>query len=206
MRQTDSTPDLPQIDLNVTIITNTQRRRHALLIPGYMQVRDKIVEINGLIDTGADAVVVSQKLVDEYQLPVVRLPKPLTFRNADGSVNKSGTITHRVEGTFNIKGNKLPTNWYVADIGKDDIILGMPWIRKYNPKIDWESGQVRFDPSLIKRQQQIHRYRQKHDPPDGELWGFPFQPQNNDLIMSFIHTEEDDDNGEDGDRLIHDPS
>ncbi|RPD52737.1 hypothetical protein L227DRAFT_514347 [Lentinus tigrinus ALCF2SS1-6] len=94
-----------------------QRRRHALLIPGYMQVGNKAVEIKGLINTGADAVIVNRKIVERYNLPIVRLPKTPTFRNADDSVNKMGTITHRVEGTFNINGKKLPTKWYVADIG-----------------------------------------------------------------------------------------
>ena len=93
-----------------------------------MQIRDKAVEIKGLIDTGADAVIVNQKIVDKYQLPTQKLPRPLTFRNADDSINKKGTITHRVEGTFNIQGEQLPTNWYVADIGRDDVLFGMLWI------------------------------------------------------------------------------
>ncbi|KAI0324930.1 hypothetical protein GY45DRAFT_1261857, partial [Cubamyces sp. BRFM 1775] len=107
-----------------------------------MQVQDKAVEIKGLIDMGADVVIVNKKVVDKYNLLTVRLPKTLTFRNADDSVNSMGTITHRVEGTFNLHGKKLPTNWYVADIGRDDVLFGMPWIRKYNPNIDWESGRI----------------------------------------------------------------
>ena len=93
-----------------------------------MEVRNKAVEIKGLIDTGADAVIVNRKIVEKYNLPTVRLPKTLTFRNADDSVNKMGTITHRVEGTFNLNGKKLPTNWYIADIGRDDVLFGMPWM------------------------------------------------------------------------------
>ena len=71
-------------ELHVTIVTNTERRRSALLIPGYMQVQDKAVEIKGLIDTGADAVIINRKIVDKYNLPTVRLPKTLTFRNEIG--------------------------------------------------------------------------------------------------------------------------
>ncbi|KAJ8456491.1 hypothetical protein ONZ51_g12095 [Trametes cubensis] len=127
----------------VTIVTNTERRRSALLIPGYMQVQNKAVETKGLIDTGADTVIVNKKIVDKYNLPTVRLPKTLTFQNANNSVNSMGTITHRVEGTFNLHGKKLPTNWYVADIGQDDVLFGMPWIRKYNPNINWESAAMK---------------------------------------------------------------
>ena len=172
-----------------------------------MQVGNKAVEIKGLIDTGADAVIVNRKIVEKYNLPTVRLPKTLTFRNADDSVNKMGTITHRVEGTFNLNGKKLPTNWYIADIGRDDVLFGMPWIRKYNPNIDWESGRITIPTDIIKKQQRIHKYQSEHDPPDGMLWGFPSQPENQDLVTSFIHTMyEDEDESEDSDKLTHNPS
>lgn len=95
-------PDLPK-ELHVTIVTITERRRSALLISGYMQVQDKVVEIKGLINMGADAVIVNRKIIDKYNLLTVRLPKTLTFRNADDSINSMGTIIHWVEGTFNFK-------------------------------------------------------------------------------------------------------
>ena len=31
---------------------------------------------------------------------------------------------------------------YVAQIGKQDVILGTPWLRKHNPEIDWEKEEV----------------------------------------------------------------
>ena len=161
-----------------------------------MQVGDKAVEIQGLIDTGADAVIVNQRVVDKYNLPTVPLPQPLTFHNADDSINKKGTITRRVEGAFNIKGTKLPTNWYVADIGRDDVLFGAPWIRKYNPIINWQTGQIRFKANVIKEQQQIHKYQVEHNPPEGRLWNFPMESPNRELVVSFIHTnqeEEDED-------------
>ena len=172
-----------------------------------MQVQDKAVEIKGLIDTGADAVIVNKKIVDKYNLPTVRLPKTLTFRNADDSVNSMGTITHRVEGTFNLHGKKLPTNWYVADIGRDDVLFGMPWIRKYNPNIDWESGRITFKSDIIKKQQQIHKYQCEHDPPEGMLWNFPVKPLNQDMVVSFVRAIPDEDDADpDSERLTFNPS
>ena len=170
-----------------------------------MQVGDKAVEIQGLIDTGADAVIVNQRVVDKYNLPTVPLPQPLTFRNADDSINKKGTITRRVEGSFNIKGTKLPTNWYVADIGRDDVLFGAPWIRKYNPIINWQTGQIRFKANVIKEQQQIHKYQVEHDPPEGRLWNFPMESPNRELVVSFIHTNQEEED-EDEEILTHNPS
>ena len=116
-----------QANIHVTsIITNTERRRHALLIPGYIEADPKTVEIKGLINTGADAVIINQRLVDKYNLPTTRLPQPIIFHNADDTVNKSGQITHQVERHFIPKNKKLPTNWYVANIDRDEVIFGMP--------------------------------------------------------------------------------
>ena len=63
-----------------------------MLIPSYIEVGDKAVEVKGLIDTGAEAIIINSKLVDQYNLPTVRLPRALTFHNADDSVNKKGNL------------------------------------------------------------------------------------------------------------------
>ena len=82
-------------ELHVTIVTNTERRRSALLIPGYMQVQDKAVEIKGLIDTGADAVIVNKKIVDKYNLPTVRLPKTATLSSVTLKLSSLKTSMNR---------------------------------------------------------------------------------------------------------------
>ena len=48
-----------------------------MLIPSYIEVGDKAVEVKGLIDTGAEAIIINSKLVDQYNLPTVRLPRAL---------------------------------------------------------------------------------------------------------------------------------
>jgi hypothetical protein len=35
-----------------------------------------------------------------------------------------------------------PTNFLVTDLGSEDIILGLPWLRKVNPTIDWDFGEI----------------------------------------------------------------
>jgi len=32
----------------------------------------------------------------------------------------------------------------VCELGKTDVILGIPWSVAYNPEIDWEKGEVRM--------------------------------------------------------------
>src|SRR5713226_2416645 len=35
-------------------------------------------------------------------------------------------------------------HFYVTDVGDDKILLGMDWLEKYNPKIDWVKKEVDF--------------------------------------------------------------
>jgi len=32
----------------------------------------------------------------------------------------------------------------VCELGKTEVILGMPWLAAHNPKINWETGEVRI--------------------------------------------------------------
>ena len=61
-----------QANIHITsIITNIERHRHVLLISGYIEAGQKTIEIKGPINTGADAVIINQKLVDKYNLPTI---------------------------------------------------------------------------------------------------------------------------------------
>ena len=65
-------PDLSnQTSHHVNLVTNTQWCRHAMLIPSYIEVGDKAIEVKSLIDTGAEAIIINSKLVDQYHLPTV---------------------------------------------------------------------------------------------------------------------------------------
>ena len=57
--KTAPTPGLPNSDLYVSLVTNMEWHRHALLIPGYIEVRDKAVEVKSLINTGADVAIIN---------------------------------------------------------------------------------------------------------------------------------------------------
>ena len=45
---------------------------------------------------------------------------------------------------MNLKvGNKdMKTRFLVTDLGKEQMILGLPWLKEYNPKIDWATGMI----------------------------------------------------------------
>ena len=72
---------------------------------------------------------------------------PIKVRNVDGTYNENGAITERCLIPFRIK-DKTMTEWfYITMIGDQDLILGLPWLEKHNPIIDWKEKTLEFQSS-----------------------------------------------------------
>jgi len=68
----------------------------------------------------------------------IRLEEPLKVRNVDGTLNKTGTVTHYVELDLNINGRTKRHRLMITGLGKEKIILGLPWFEEENPNINWQ--------------------------------------------------------------------
>ena len=51
--------------------------------------------------------------------------------------------------TFQIGHKKFKEQFYVTGLGKQKIILGFPWLNKYNLIIDWKKGEIKWQPLKI---------------------------------------------------------
>jgi len=75
---------------------------------------------------------------------IKRLKNSLLVRNIDGTVNVEGAIMHQVECNMFFKGHVERVRMDVCNLGKTEVILGMPWLAAHNPEIDWEKEQVKM--------------------------------------------------------------
>lgn len=64
------------------------------------------------------------------------LPSPKRIRCIDGSI-AAAQVTHFVRHKLTIGNHVEQLDSYVAKIDRDDFLLGIPWLRKHNPLIDW---------------------------------------------------------------------
>ena len=62
----------------------------------------------------------------------------------DSTGNSGGAITYEVKVNMFYKGHIERVRIDVCELGKTDVILGMPWLAAHNPEIDWEKGEVRM--------------------------------------------------------------
>ena len=82
----------------------------------------------------------------------------------DGTINKKGTIKNYVDLEFEIDSRKFKERFYVTGLGKQKIILGFPWLKKQNPKIDWKTGKIKWKKYLLSFQQLFGKSKKSSKP------------------------------------------
>jgi hypothetical protein len=95
-----------------------------------------------MVDSGATALFVSKCFVQRHYIICSLLPNTIALHNIDGFKNKAGLLTHFAHLTLTIGSWNKPTDFLVTDLSPEDIILGLPWLKKVNPTIDWDSGEM----------------------------------------------------------------
>ncbi|KIK60275.1 hypothetical protein GYMLUDRAFT_144746, partial [Collybiopsis luxurians FD-317 M1] len=69
--------------------------------------------------------------------------------NIDGTPNQAGQITHFTHLALTVDDQECWTDFLVTNLGGEDIILGLPWLRKINPEVDWEKGRLSVKPQKV---------------------------------------------------------
>jgi len=100
--------------------------------------------VKALLDSGAIGMFMNKGLAQKGGYRLIKLKQPLQVRNVDGTGNSRGAITHEVEVNMLYKEHVERVQMDVYELGKTDVILGMPWLAAHNPEIDWEKGKVRM--------------------------------------------------------------
>ena len=89
----------------------------------------------------------------------MKLKKPITPINMDGTENKSGKIEYVTWLNLYFGNVKIVTQLLVTNLGKEQIILELPWLQEYNPAINWTKETINissiksirlFDKMLLK--------------------------------------------------------
>ncbi|ESK82075.1 reverse transcriptase-rnase h-integrase [Moniliophthora roreri MCA 2997] len=130
--------------------------RNSMHIPLKYKVGTKNIETKALLDSGAGGRFISMGLARTLGKRWIQLPEKIRVFNVDGTANKTAWITHIVELEFQIAGKEFRENFMISGIGDEDMILGLPWLRHHNPVIDWETGEIQFQPRW---RIQIKRFR-----------------------------------------------
>jgi hypothetical protein len=98
---------------------------------------------NALIDSRATDNFITPLLAKRMDLRIqkLRIPKPIL--TVDGSEYKQGQITEYVDLILKLGNQKKKQRFYIATLGHDCAILGFPFLRSFNPNIDWDKNEIK---------------------------------------------------------------
>jgi hypothetical protein len=99
-----------------------------------------VSEVDALIDSGATDNFISPAVIEHFSIPTRPLARPVDIRNVDGTVNKKGKILNVADLVLRFRRKSHTQTFYIADLGDDHMILGMPFLAATNPDINWSKG------------------------------------------------------------------
>ena len=102
------------------------------------------VTVKALLDSGVTGMFMDKKTVAKHGFMLEKLKRSIMVRNVNGTNNSGGAITHQVEANVYYKGHVERMRMDVYNLGKTEVILGMPWLQTYNPEINWETREVKM--------------------------------------------------------------
>lgn len=137
---------LPLVHQELHRITHTNR--NLLKLNGQVAGHQAVI----LLDSGATTQFVSSTFVSKGQLRTSTLPDPDTILLADGSMQTTSTIVKSAAIRIGSYADEI--DFVSLPLGPSyDAILGMPWLTKYNPSIDWENNIISFiDDEMVSHQ------------------------------------------------------
>ena len=102
------------------------------------------ITVEALLDSGATGLVMSSEFARKKGFKLKKLERPMQVRNVDGSFNREEPIENTVEVNVYYKGHVERTEIDVIGGQKWGVILGMPWLERHNPEIDWKTEEVKM--------------------------------------------------------------
>ena len=115
--------------------------------------------IKALLDSGAMGMFVDKKFAEKHGFRMEKLDRSSKVTNVDRTDNVRGRIMHKIECNIYYRGHVERMRMDVCNLGRMEVILGMPWLSAHNPEIDWETGEVKMTrcPSMCGRNKQVEK-------------------------------------------------
>ena len=86
------------------------------------------VAIKVLLDGSIMGMFIDRRTAAKHGFRLQKLERLIPVRNVNGTNNSGGAITHQVEVNVYYKGHVERMRMDICDLGKTEVILGMPWL------------------------------------------------------------------------------
>ncbi|KAH7292053.1 hypothetical protein KP509_29G049500 [Ceratopteris richardii] len=103
----------------------------------------KTLSLIALVDSGASSCFIDEGLVKKHGIPVLRKNRPVVAEVVDGRPLASGNITmETIPLRVHLGDHDSHICFNVISSPANMVIIGMPWLKKHNPEINWEKNKI----------------------------------------------------------------
>jgi len=86
------------------------------------------IMVKALLDSGVTGMFIDKKMAAKHRFRLQKLERPVAVRNVDRINNSGRAIIYQVEVNVYYRSYVKRMRMDVCDLGKTDVILGMPWL------------------------------------------------------------------------------
>jgi hypothetical protein len=168
------------------------RSDNRLEVPIKLHLFKGMAEEVALIDSSATENFIDQETIKKLKLGTRKLEEPVWLRNIDGTYNQSGSVKSFINLLISCGGRKVTQRFYITNLGLDKMILGYPWLRAFNPEINWPNCKL-IGPT-IKMETLLHARNPRLREMLANKWGvlnsiIPTQEKADQVNLVVRHTE-----------------
>ena len=95
----------------------------------------KSVIVRALLDSSMTGMFINRKMAAKHRFRLQKLDRLVMVKNVDSTNNSVEAITYQVEVNVYYKNHVKRIRINVCNLGKTDVILGVPWLQIYNSEI-----------------------------------------------------------------------
>jgi hypothetical protein len=135
-------PDHPFI---ISSMGHYQRDENIILEVIIQGKNNKKHNTMAMVDCGATENFIDRNYAEQIGIPLDKKIVPWRVLAVDGREIASGPVTHDTTIKLTINNHHETIKLHCITIGNSPIIVGLPWLKKHNPNINWKMGRVTFD-------------------------------------------------------------
>ncbi len=109
-------------------------------IPVLFESAHATAEREVLIDSGATDNFISKNILQRLKIRYLPVEKPIKIWNVDGTHNQDGAISHFTDLQVQTGSDTRILRFLITNLGKDEVILGYPWLTAFEPIIHWKDA------------------------------------------------------------------
>ena len=79
-----------------------------------------------MVDSGATSLFIDHKFASQHRMLKEPLENPIRLFNIDASLNKAGSITHKVKLNLRVGQDKEKFDFFPTSLRPEKVILGLP--------------------------------------------------------------------------------